>query len=115
MMNIHSRSVRILFTLMVGAVLIICTTACGGKADASAQKPANAPVQADIMIIKTEPFAYGIEASGSVLANEFVEIKPEISGRLVQLNINEGNMVSEGALLAKIYDDDLQAQLKKYQ
>jgi membrane fusion protein, multidrug efflux system len=43
------------------------------------------------------------------------EIHPEISGRLVQLNIIEGRVVSKGALLAKIYDGDLQAQLKKLQ
>lgn len=115
MMNIHSRFSRILLILITGLVLIIFGTACGGKADASAAKPAAAPVEADITIIKKEPFTYGIEANGSVLANEFVELKPEMNGRLVQLNINEGNHVSEGALLAKIYDEDLQAQLRKYQ
>lgn len=114
-MTLYRRSVRVFLTVIVASMMIVLSTACGGKADASAQKTGPAPVQADIMIIKTEPFSYGIDANGSVLANEFVELKPEINGRLVQLNINEGNQVGEGALLAKIYDDDLQAQLKKYQ
>src|SRR5207248_5300113 len=48
-----------------------------------------------------------------LMANETTEIHPEISGRLVQLNVAEGRFVNKGALLAKIYDGDLQAQLKK--
>jgi len=53
------------------------------------------------------------ELPGSIIANETTEIHSEISGRLVYLNINEGRTVGKGALLAKIFDGDLQAQLKK--
>ncbi|MCH5687579.1 efflux RND transporter periplasmic adaptor subunit [Niabella sp. W65] len=56
-----------------------------------------------------------IEVPGSIVANEVTEIRPEVSGRIVQLNIAEGKAVGKGALLAKIYDGDLQAQLKKLQ
>ncbi len=56
-----------------------------------------------------------ILASGSLLAFEEVELHPEVSGRIVELNLNEGNPVSKGALLVKLYDADLQAQLKKLQ
>ncbi len=54
-----------------------------------------------------------IEVPGTILANESTEIRPEVSGRVVQLNIKEGAFVSQGTLLAKLYDDDLQAQLRK--
>src|SRR5206468_3622497 len=54
-----------------------------------------------------------IEVPGSLMAFESTEIHPEISGRLTKLNIAEGKFVGKGALLAKIYDGDLQAQLKK--
>jgi len=69
----------------------------------------------DIFIIKPTLINEKIEVSGSLEANETTEIHPEISGRLVQLNIAEGKFVKKGALLAKIYDGDLQAQLKKFQ
>ncbi len=52
---------------------------------------------------------------GSILANEATEINPEVSGRIVKLNIAEGRYVQKGTLLAKLYDADLQAQLKKLQ
>ncbi len=54
-----------------------------------------------------------VVASGSLLAAEQVDIYPEISGRIVQMNIREGQPVSQGTLLVKIYDGDLQAQLQK--
>ncbi len=69
----------------------------------------------DIFIIKPTLINEKIEVSGSLEANETTDIHPEISGRLVQLNIAEGKFVKKGALLAKTYDGDLQAQLKKLQ
>ena len=41
------------------------------------------------------------------------EIHPEVSGRIVQLNVAEGKYVGRGTVLAKLYDGDLRAQLNK--
>ncbi len=54
-----------------------------------------------------------VQASGTLLANDEVELKPEISGRITVLNINEGSFVQKGTLLLKLNDADLQAQLRK--
>lgn len=64
-------------------------------------------------IIRTSSINEIIEVSGTILASEATEIRPEISGRIIQLNIREGADVSINSLLAKLYDGDLQAQLKK--
>jgi len=69
----------------------------------------------DVYIVKSQSFAENIEVPGSVIANEATEIHPEVSGRIVSLNVSEGRFVSKGTLLAKLYDADLQAQLKKLQ
>lgn len=66
-------------------------------------------------VITTTSINEVIEVSGTILANESTEIRPEISGRITQLNIREGATVSKGTVLVKIYDADLQAQLKKLQ
>lgn len=66
-------------------------------------------------IIKPMQVSDKAELPGSIIANEVTEIHPEISGRLVYLNLSEGRTVGKGALLAKIFDGDLQAQLKKLQ
>lgn len=67
------------------------------------------------MIAKSTSINTAIEVPGTILANESTEIHPEVSGRIVQLHVNEGAFVSQGALLAKLYDADLQAQLNKLQ
>ena len=56
-----------------------------------------------------------IQASGTLLANEEIELHAEVAGKITQLNLNEGSAVSKGTLLVKLYDADLQAQLKKLQ
>lgn len=52
-------------------------------------------------------------ATGSLIPNEIVEIKPEVSGKLIFLNIPEGQMVQKGQILARVNDADLKAQLKR--
>lgn len=54
-----------------------------------------------------------INSTGTILANEEVEIRSEVDGRITKINFKEGSAVSKGELLLKINDDDLQAQLKK--
>jgi membrane fusion protein (multidrug efflux system) len=110
--NPHLPLYTFLFTL--SALLL----SCGGKEDKKIVAPAgNKPpvMKVDGYIVKTEPFAENIEVPGSVIANEATEIHPEVSGRIVSLNVAEGRFVSKGALLAKLYDADLQAQLRKLQ
>jgi membrane fusion protein (multidrug efflux system) len=64
-------------------------------------------------IVQPKNLENGILASGTLLANEEVELHPEVSGKIVALNLNEGTAVAKGTLLVKLYDADLQAQLKK--
>jgi membrane fusion protein (multidrug efflux system) len=70
-------------------------------------------ITADALIVSTRSLNADIEIPGTIMANETTEIHPEVSGRVVQLNVREGTFVSKGALLAKLYDGDLQAQLRK--
>ena len=70
-------------------------------------------ITADALIVSTQALSADIEVPGTILANETTEIHPEISGRVVRLNVREGAFVGKGALLAKLYDGDLQAQLRK--
>lgn len=89
---------------------------CGKKgpdAGPKSQGPISKDVKAEAFIVKERPLDENLKIPGSLLAFEETEIHPEVSGKIVSLNIKEGNNVSKGALLAKIYDEDLQAQLRK--
>jgi len=56
-----------------------------------------------------------VAATGSIMANEEVELKCETAGKITNLSLREGARVRKGDLLVKINDADLQAQLKKAQ
>jgi membrane fusion protein, multidrug efflux system len=53
--------------------------------------------------------------SGSLQAFESVDLKNEVAGRVVSINLPEGKFVKTGTLLVKLFDEDLQATLKKIQ
>ncbi len=101
-----------------GLFLISCGSS-SKKPDGPTAKPGARPpspvIQAEGFIVKTRVMSEELEVPGSLLPYEETEIRPEISGRLVSINIREGLSVTKGTTLAKIYDGDLQAQLKKLQ
>ncbi len=102
----------IVYLAAVIMVLFSCGTKTKEPAGGGKKRPAP---KVDGFVIKTEAFSETIEVPGSVVANEVTEIHPEVSGRIVSLNVREGQYVGSGAVLAKIYDGDLQAQLRKLQ
>lgn len=78
-----------------------------------AKKPAAPPAKVDGYVVAASDLTNRVELTGSITAGETTEIRPEISGRIVMLNIPEGRMVSKGTVLARLYDGDLRAQLAK--
>jgi len=56
-----------------------------------------------------------IRTTGTLLANEEVELRSEATGKVTGIFFKEGSRVSKGDLLVKINDADLRAQLQKLQ
>jgi membrane fusion protein (multidrug efflux system) len=114
------RQIRFFLTLAVVVFLSACSST-DKKTTTTTQSPAQGagakqpPLMVDYVVVEPTLINQKIEVAGNLMAYESTEIHPEISGRLVQLNIAEGKFVGKDALLAKIYDGDLQAQLKKLQ
>ncbi len=63
------------------------------------------------IIVKPQSFANNLSVSGSVEANEQVDLRSEIPGLITRIYFDEGTYVNKGALLVKINDRELQAQL----
>lgn len=63
------------------------------------------------IILKTEPFKNELQVSGSIDANEQIELRSEVSGVIQSINFIEGGNVSKGQLLIKVNDAELRAQL----
>jgi membrane fusion protein (multidrug efflux system) len=96
------------------ACIMAFVTACEGKAaSVKSAAPVNKPAIVDVMVANAKNITNTVEATGSIVANEYVELHPEVSGRITYLHVPEGAHVQQGELIARIYDDDLQAQLQK--
>lgn len=91
--------------------------ACKNKDKDAAQAKGGAGrqrvVTAEAYVVKLTPFAPVYTASGQLLANEAVEIHPEVSGRVTGLYFHEGSHVRKGQLLVQLNDADVRAQIAK--
>lgn len=106
---------HILPILAILALALSCKSEKKDAAPAAGGPKPDMPVQVNGFIVVAKNLAENLEVPGNLQPFEETEIRPEISGRLVSLYIQEGNLVQKGVLLAKLFDEDLQAQLKKLQ
>lgn len=95
--------------ILVAAFLFSCK---GGSKDPNAKKE-TPPISVDIIIAGEEDVPNEIEANGTVISEDMIEFHAEISGRITYLNFPDGATVTEGTILAKINDADLQAELEQ--
>lgn len=65
------------------------------------------------MILKPQKFNNNILLSGTLEANEQIEIRSEVPGIIKSINFKEGAKVSQGQVLFSVDDIELQAQLSK--
>ncbi|HOX81459.1 MAG TPA: efflux RND transporter periplasmic adaptor subunit [Chryseolinea sp.] len=82
-----------------------------GAVTATPQAAGKLPVEA--MIVKEEALDNKLVVTGSVLANESLELKSEVSGKITNLYFKEGKHVRKGELLLQINDEEIRAQLQK--
>lgn len=102
-------------------LLVVAVISCGEKKDkiqapssgSKRSQSSNGPLQAEGFIVKTSSLSENLAVPGTLHPFETTEIRPEISGRIVEINIPEGRTIQKDAVLVRLFDEDLQAQLKK--
>jgi membrane fusion protein, multidrug efflux system len=100
-------------TLFFAAISFLLFFSCKSKPEEVAKAKGPMVVKAEAYIVKASAVSDKIEVPGSLLPFETTEIHPEVAGKIVKLNIKDGQMVTKGNLLVKLFDGDLQAQLHK--
>ena|SRR5436190_1813892 len=81
---------------------------------AAAAKGANTmPVAVNYYVVEPTVFSNNVYTTGKVGAFNEIELIPEVNGRINTIYFKEGETVNKGALLLKLNDADLQAQLLK--
>jgi membrane fusion protein (multidrug efflux system) len=101
-------------TLLTSLCLcVIFFSDCKNKSTIAAGRKENPPTLVDIIIAAPESISDIVEANGTVIAGEYVELRPEVSGRLIYLKVPEGKSIEKGTVVAHVNDADLKAQLFK--
>jgi len=67
------------------------------------------------IVVKPQAFANTLSLSGSIEANEQVQLRSEVSGIAEKIYFTEGTKVTKGQVLIKINDVELRAQLNQAQ
>jgi membrane fusion protein (multidrug efflux system) len=104
------------YLLFLAPVLMLACKSKNDKDKDKAPKQQTSSQQAvvvDVMIASQQDVISSIEANGTVVASEYVELRPEIGGRITYLNIPEGGYIQKGTVIAKVNDADYVATLNK--
>lgn len=104
-------------TILIATAIALTAISCKDEKKQAAPQGGRqqGPMTVVGYIVKTGAVSEPLQLPGTLLPMEETEIHTEVNGRVVSHAINEGAYVTQGALLVKLFDGDLQAQLKKLQ
>lgn len=110
--------IRIIASLAVLAIIIYLVFPDIFSSDAENKSEAQSAtgktkIAIDAQIVKYETFTNDIVLTGSLLANESVELASEISGKIENIYFKEGEFVNKGKLLVQTNVADLEANLQR--
>lgn len=102
------------FYTVLFSISLILTASCSRKSDNSnSRSDKNAVPEVSGLIVREQTLDNRIEVNGNIIANEQVELRSEIAGRVTALHFEEGQTVTKNQTLLTINDSELQAQLLK--
>jgi membrane fusion protein (multidrug efflux system) len=104
------------FGPLAGLILLTGIAGCGegnGKQSSPAGARQAVATQVEAFLVRPQPLENKIQTTGSLLANEEVELRPEVSGRVIGVHFGEGKRVRRGDLMLQINDQELTAQLNR--
>jgi membrane fusion protein, multidrug efflux system len=104
-------------TILYGFVLANLLQSCDPAPKNSKTNDARGNILSYVegIIVKPSVLEQKIMVSGTLIPFEETVLMPEVPGRVVSINLPEGNFVKKGTLLVKLFDGDLQANLSKAQ
>ena len=99
------------------ATFVVIAASCGSKNNSTVPAKGSKPniVTTDAFIVRPVAYEPVYTASGALMANEMVEIHPEVAGRVTGIFFKEGSRVRKGQLLLRLNDADVRAQIAKLQ
>jgi membrane fusion protein (multidrug efflux system) len=100
---------------LLAAIIAACTTQAEDLSKHKVESPTAPPATpVDGVIVQPGTVSENLEVTGTLIANQQVDIVSELTRRIVRVNVKEGSKVSQGTLLFQLDDADLQAQLERF-
>ena len=96
-------------------VCLLALPACGGDDERQVGGARSDTLLVTVAPVKVEPLEDQFRTTGQLLADEEVELRAEVAGRVVQLPFREGAFVRRGQLLAALDTDVLAAERRAAQ
>lgn len=81
--------------------------------ETTTKQSASGPIVVNAVIATKKPLNNNLNLTGSLVANESVDLRSEVSGLVEGIFFREGQRVNKGQLLIQLKDDELQAELEK--
>lgn len=103
--------VYLVLIVALGGMIFYRISANKEKGDGGKKGDGKSATKVTGIVLQPQVFSDNLSLSGSIEANEQVEIRSEVSGIVESINFNEGTSVSQGQVLFKINDSELRAQL----
>ena len=99
-----------LIVLGIGALIAYRITENKSENSDAKDKGPKKPMAVNGVVLKPQTFANALSLSGSIEADEQVEIRSEVSGIVEGIYFTEGTNVTKGQVLLKVNDIELRAQ-----
>lgn len=105
----------IIYALLAIALISLIAYRISSNSEATNVKDSGKKAVARVgaKVLKPQVFDDNLSLSGTLEANEQVDIRSEVSGIVESINFEEGGTVSKGQILFKVNDIELRAELLK--
>ena len=90
-------------------LLILLTLLALGSCKKGGGPPKDAPVPVELVAVEVGPLLETLRATGTLEAEEAVDLKPEVEGEITSIQMTEGGTVKKGDLLLQIDESKQQA------
>lgn len=108
----HPELKNLLLFAAITAFIAACSLKAGDIEKPAAAKPFNG-IPVDAAVLKPDVLRDELKVTGTIIANQQVQIVSELTRKVVKVNVREGSQVKKGTLLFLLDDADLQAQLER--
>lgn len=95
-----------IFKPVLAAGLLFAIVSCGSNKEASKKKADTGPLSVRVAQVATREQQRSVESVGNLFPFDEAIISSEVDGRLESVGADLGDMVAEGAVLAKISDEE---------